>query len=153
MPVVNAGAAQAWFIAGTIVFIVAGAAHVLLGLVDTVRPTFFAPIEESAKAVMEGTGVRLVRMGGGGGARPSMWSVWVGIHIGFGLGILTFGVLCLVLAAHDFTLVEQIDTIRPLTIAVSAAYVATSLRFFFRGPTLLVGMATACFTVATLLSA
>ncbi len=153
VPAVNAGAAQAWFIAGTIPFIVAGGAHVLATLVDTVRPTFFAPIDGSAKPVMEGTGIRLVRMFGGTGARPPMWRVWLGIHISHGLGVFTFGLLCLLIATHDFELVERIDAIRPLTIAFSAAYLALSLRFWFYGPAILTGTATACFTVATVLSA
>jgi hypothetical protein len=150
---VNAGAAQAWFIAGTIPFILAGGLHALGALVDTVRPTFFAPIEGSAKPTVEGTGIRLVRMFGGSGATPSMWRVWLGIHISHGVGIFTFGLLCLLIATHDFTLVERIDAIRPLTIAFSAAYLALSLRFFFYGPAIITGTATACFTVAAVLSA
>ena len=148
MPAVNAGAAQAWFIAGTIPLILAGGAHVLATLVDTVRPTFFTPIERSAKPVVEGTGIRLVS-----GATPSMWRVWLGINISHGLGVLTFGLLCLLIATHDFKLVEQIDAIRPLTIAFSAAYLALSLRFWFYGPAIITGTATACFAVATVLSA
>jgi hypothetical protein len=45
------------------------------------------------------------------------------------------------------------DAIRPLTIAVSAACLALSLRFWFYAPALITGSATACFTVATVLSA
>jgi hypothetical protein len=95
----------------------------------------------------------LVRMFGGSGARPSMWRVWLGIHISHGLGAFTFGLLCLLIATHDFTLIEHINAIRPLTIAFSAAYLALSLRFWFYGPVILMGTATACFTVATVLSA
>ncbi len=149
----NGGAAQAWFVAGTIPLILAGGAHVLATLVDTVRPTFFTPIESSAKPVIEGTGIRLVRMFGGSGARPSMWRVWLGINISHGLGVFTFGLLCLLIATHDFELVERIDAIRPITITVSAAYVVLSLRFWFYGPLLITGTATACFTVAAVLSA
>jgi hypothetical protein len=150
---VNAGAAQAWFIAGTIPLMLGGGAHVLATLLDTVRPTFFAPIEGSVKPVVEGTGIRLVRMFGGSGATPSMWRVWLGIHISHGLGIFSFALLCMLIATHDFTLVERIDTVRPLTIAFSAAYLALSLRFWFYGPVILTATATACFTVATALSA
>jgi len=148
VPAVNAGAAQAWFIAGTIPFILAGGLHALAALRDTVRPTYFAPIERSVKPVVEGTGIRLV-----GRATPSMWRVWLGINITFGLGILTFGLLCLLIATHDFNLVERIDAIRPLTIAFSTALLAVSLRFFFYGPVIITATATACFTVATVLSA
>jgi hypothetical protein len=153
VPAVNAGAAQAWFIAGTIPLMLGGGAHVLATLLDTVRPTFFAPIEGSVKPVVEGTGIRLVRMFGGSGATPSMWRVWLGIHISHGLGIFSFALLCMLIATHDFTLVERIDTVRPLTIAFSAAYLALSLRFWFYGPVILTATATACFTVATALSA
>jgi len=152
--VVNAGAAQAWFVAGTIPLMLGGGLHALATLFDTVRPTFFAPIESSVKPVVEGTGIRLRRMfPGGSGATPSMWRVWLGIHISHGLGVFTFGLLCLLIATHDFKLVERIDAIRPLTIAFSAAYLALSLRFWFYGPAILTGIATACFTVATVLSA
>jgi hypothetical protein len=145
---VNAGAAQAWFIAGTIPLILAGGLHALYALRDTVRPTFFAPIDRSVKPVVEGTGIRLV-----GKATPSMWRVWLGINITHGLGIFAFGLLCLLIATQDFNLVERIDAIRPLTIAFSAALLAVSLRFFFYGPAIITGTATACFTVATVLSA
>ena len=141
-------AAEAWFVAGTIPLILAGALHVVYALRDTVRPTYFAPIDRSVKPVVEGTGIRLV-----GRPTPSMWRVWLGIHISHGLGIFTFGLLCLLIATHDFTLVERIDAIRPLTIAFSAAYVVLSLRFWFYGPVLITAIATACFTVATVLSA
>jgi hypothetical protein len=144
----NSDAAQAWFIAGTIPLILAGGLHALAALVDTVRPTYFAPIDRSVKPVVEGTGIRLV-----GRPTPSMWRVWLGIHISHGLGVFTFGLLCLLIATHDFTLVESIDALRPLTIAFSAAYLVLSLRFWFYGPVIITGTSTACFTVAAVLSA
>jgi len=151
---VNADAAQAWFIAGTIPLILAGGLHVLATLLDTVRPTFFTPIESSAKAAVEGTGIRLRRMfPGGSGATPSMWRVWQGVHLTHGLGIFTFGLLCLLIATHDFELVERIDAIRPLTIAFSGALLAVSFRFWFYVPAIIAGTATACFAIATVLSA
>ena len=149
----SADAAQAWFIAGTIPLIVAGALHVLGTLVDTVRPTFFTPVDASTRPAVEGTGIELVRMFGGSGARPSMWSVWLGIHISHGLGVFAFGLLCLLIAAHDFALVEQIGAIRPLTIVFSATYFALSLRFWFYGPAIVTATSTVCFTVAAVLSA
>ena len=148
----SSNAAQAWFIAGTIPLIVAGAAHVVGALIDTVRPTFFTPVEPSVRPATESTGIELVRMSGGSGTRPSMWRVWLGIHISHGIGVLVFGLLCLLIAAHDFALVEDIAAIRPLTIAFGAVYVVLSLRFWFYGPVLITSTSTACFTVATVLS-
>ena len=144
----NAGSAQAWFIAGTVPLILAGGLHALYALRDTVRPTYFTPIDRSVKPVVEGTGIRLV-----GKATPSMWRVWLGINMTHGLGIFAFGLLCLLIAIQDFDTVERIDAIRPLTIAFSGALLAVSLRFFFYGPVIITGIATACFTVAAVLSA
>ena len=149
----NSGAAEAWFIAGTIPLIVAGGLHALGALLDTLRPTFFTPVESSVKPAVEHTGIELVRMFGGRGAKPSMWRVWLGVHISHGLGVFAFALLCLLIATYDFTLVEEIDAIRPLTILFSAAYLALSLRFWFYGPALITGSATACFTVAAVLLA
>jgi hypothetical protein len=150
---VNSGAAQVWFIAGAIVFMVAGGLHALLTLLDTVRPTFFAPIEESVRPVMEGTGMRFRRLFPGDVARPSMWRFWLGFNVSHGLGAFTFGLFSLLIAAYDFKLVDRIDAIRPVTIAVSAAYLAISLRYWFYGVVVITGAATACFIVAAVLSA
>jgi hypothetical protein len=150
---VNSGAAQAWFIAGSIMFMLAGGLHALATLVDTVRPTFFTPLENSARTAAEGTGIRLVRMFGVGGAGPSMWRMWLGFNISHGLGVFTFGLLCLLIATHDFSLVEHVDAIRPLTIAFSASYLALSLRFWFYGPAIVTATATMCFIFAAVLSA
>ena len=143
----STGAAQTWFIAGTIPLIVAGALHVIAALVDTVRPTFFTPLDRSVRGAVDGTGIRLVGTGS-----PSMWRVWLGIHISHGLGVLTFGLLCLLIAAHDFDLVLEIGALRPLAIAFSAAFLVLSLRFWFYGPVLVTGSALVCFSVATVLS-
>ena len=150
----SAGAAQAWFVAGSVVFMLAGGGHVLATLFDTFRPTYFAPIDSSAKTAVEGTGIRFWRMfPDGGGTTRSMWRAWLGFNISHGLGAFTFGLLCLLIAAHDFKLIDQIDAIRPLTVAISTAYLTISLRFWFYVPALIAGTATTCFTVATVLSA
>jgi hypothetical protein len=145
---VNPGVAQAWFVAGTFPFLFAGGLHALLALADTARPRYLAPRDRSVKPALEGTRIRF-----GGDAAPSMWRAWLGFNISHGLGVFTVGLLCLLIATHDFKLVENIDAIRPLTIAFSAAYLALSLRFWFYGPAILTGSATACFIVATVLSA
>jgi hypothetical protein len=143
-----ADGAQVWFIAGTVPLILAGGLHVLLTLVDTVRPSYFAPRDSSLQSALETTGIRF-----GGHAAPSMWRAWLGFNISHGLGVFTFGLLCLLIATYDFELVERIDALRPLTIAFSAAFLALSLRFWFYGPAIITGSALACFTVAAVLSA
>jgi hypothetical protein len=142
-----------WFIAGAIPFMLAGAVHGLATILDTVRPTFFAPVDSSALSTLEGTGVRFRAMfPGGNEARPSMWRAWLGFNISHGLGLFTFGAVCLLLGAHDFEVVEDIDLVLPLTMTVAAAYLALALRFWFYVPAITIGVGTACFAVATVLS-
>ena len=84
--------------------------------------------------------------------RPSMWSFWLGFNVSHGLGAFAFGLLCLLLSSHDYALVDEIGALRPLTIAVAAAYFAVALRYWFWGVKILTGAATACFVLAALLS-
>lgn len=149
----NVGAAQTWFTAGAIGFMVAGGGHALLALFDTVRPTWFRPIDDSVRAAMDGTGMRFRRPFPGNEARPSMWSFWLGFNVSHGLGAFTFGLLCLLIGSYDFELVARIDAMQPLTIAISAAYFAVALRYWFNAVMILTGAATVCFTIAAVLSA
>jgi hypothetical protein len=143
----NAGDAQAWFIAGTIPLMLAGGLHALLTLTDVIRPRYFAPKDPAVRTAMEDTQMRF-----GGAAAPSMWRAWLGFNISHGLGVFTVGLLCLLIASQDFSVIERVDAIRPLTIAFSAAYLLLSLRFWFWGPVLVTGTSTACFTIAAVLS-
>ena len=136
--------AQAWFIAGTIPPILAGGAHALLSLVDVVRPTYFAPRDRALAPAMADTRMRF-----GGRAAPSMWNAWLGFNISHGLGVFAFGLLCLVMAAHDF---ENLGAVRPLAIAFSATYFVVALRFWFYGPVIITATSTVCFTIATVLA-
>lgn len=148
----SSGAAQAWFIAGTIPLMLAGGGHVALTLLDTVRPTFFSPIKDSTRLGMEDGGMRFRAFFPGDAATPSIWRLWLGFNLSHGLGVFAFGLLCLLIATHDFGLVERIDGLRALTIAVPAAYLAISLVFWFYVPTLAAAGATACFIVAAALA-
>jgi hypothetical protein len=145
---VNAAAAEAFFIAGTIPPMLAGGLHAALTLVDTVRPRYFTPTDAGLNQALERTPMRF-----GGRAAPSMWRAWLGFNISHGLGAFTFGLLCLLIALEDFDLVERIDVIRPLAIAIPATYLVVALRFWFWAPVLVAGTATVCFTIAAVLSA
>jgi hypothetical protein len=144
----NASAAEAFFIAGTIPPLLAGGLHVALTLADTVRPTYFTPRDAALNPALERTPMRF-----GGRAAPSMWRAWLGFNISHGLGVFTFALLCLLIALQDFDLVERIHVLRPLAIAFSATYLVVALRFWFWAPVLITGTATVCFTTSTLLSA
>jgi hypothetical protein len=81
-------------------------------------------------------------------ATPSIWRLWLGFNLSHGLGAFAFGLLCLLIGAHDFGLVERIGGLQALTIAIPAVYLAISLFFWFYVPALVTAAATACFIVA-----
>jgi hypothetical protein len=81
-----------------------------------------------------------------------MWNAWLGFNISHGLGVFAFGLLCLLIAANDFELIQRVDAIRALTVAVSAAYFVVAMRFWFYGPAVITGASTVCFTVAAVLA-
>jgi hypothetical protein len=146
------GDAQTWFIAGTIPMMLAGGGHVLLTVFDAARPTFFAPIGDSARPGMEGAGMRFRSLFPGDDATPSIWKFWLGFNLSHGLGVFAFGLLCLLIATHDFALVERISGLQALTIAVPVVYFAISLVFWFYVTTLVTIAATVCFTVSAVLA-
>ncbi len=149
----NADAAQTWFAAGAVIFILAGGGHALLALIDTHRPTWFTPIDDSVRRTMEGTGIRFRRHFPGDGSKPSIWTFWLGFNVSHGLGALAFGMLCLLISLEDFDLVVQVGGLRALTVAVAGAYFATALRYWFNAVRVLTGIATLCFAMAAVLSA
>ena len=147
-------ASQAWFVAGTLPLVVFGALHAIATLVDTVRPTFFTPVDDAVRPATQGTSIRLIpTLPRGSATKPSMWRVWLGINVSHGLGVFTFGLLCLLIALHDYDLVGAIDGLRALTIAFPLAFLALALRFWFWGPVLITASSTLCFAVAAVLSA
>lgn len=148
----SSGAAQGWFIAGTIPMMLAGGLHAVATLLDAVRPTFFTPIENAERSGMEGAGMRFRALFPGDAARPSLWRFWLGFNLSHGLGVFVFGLFCLLIATHDFSLVQSIGGLRALTIAIPAAYLTISLFFWFYVPALVATASTACFIVAAVLA-
>jgi hypothetical protein len=141
--------AKAWFIIGASLFMGAGGGHALVTLLDMVRPTFFTPIDGAVRSAMETTGFRFRSLfPGDDGVRPTMWRIWLGFNASHGIGAFVFGLLCVLIATHDFALVTSIGALRPLTIAVSGAYFLLALRFWFYVPALITAGACACFTIA-----
>ncbi len=146
--------AKTCFIAGAVVLMSAGGGHALVTLLDMVRPTFFTPIDDSVRSAMESTGFRFRRLWPrANDVTPTMWRLWLGFNVSHGIGVFVFGLMCLLIAGHDFTLVTSIGAIRPLTIAFSAVYFVIALRFWFYVPAIATGAALACFTVAALTAA
>ena len=128
---------RGWFIVGTLPMIGVGGLHLLLVLVDELRPTFLTPADEELRPRLEATTIKFRLLFPGGREDPqSMWRAWLGFNLSHGLGLLTIGLLLLSLALHDFSIVREIAMVQPLTIAWSASYLAASLRYWFYAPSI-----------------
>lgn len=136
------------FIVATAGLIAAGGAHAILTIWDSWRPRFFTPNDDRVRPRVQGTGIRFRALFPGNPDRPSMWSAWLGFNVSHGMGLVAFGLVLLLLAASDFHKVTDTGGLMPVTVAISALYLATSLRFWFYAPTVLVAIATACFATA-----
>jgi hypothetical protein len=142
--------ARILFEVATVPFILGGGVHALGALIDTRRPTFFETTKEGLSSEMLAAGVRLRGMFPGTLGRSwSLWRAWLGFNISHGLGAATFGLTMLILALHNYRLVQQISAIHPLAIAASAAYFLVSLRYWFYAPTAWCGRGLGCFIAAT----
>jgi len=142
---------ETWFIVGAALFMAAGGGHALAAVFDVVRPTFFTPVDDRVRATMETTTFRFRRMWPfADDVSPSMWRLWLGFNVSHGVGAFTFGLFCVLLASHDYALVERIGAVQPLTIAFAATYFVLALRFWFYVPAAITGGATVCFAVAAL---
>jgi hypothetical protein len=140
-------AADGLFIAGTIPFALLGAVHLALTLRDVRRPTFFAPTDEGVVRTLEATGV--AGMAPVPGAQ-SMWRAWLGANLTHAVGLLAFGALQLVVAAHDAALVSEVPGLRALGIAVALAYTLIALRFWFPPAAIATSAGLACFLAAAI---
>ncbi len=133
--------ARLLFMLGTTPFIALGAVHALLTLRDIVQPRAFAPVDDGVRERMASAPLGLTR-------RMTMWTAWLGFNISHGLGLVTFGVVFLMLAARDFAFIEDFRALMALTLVVPAIYFVLALRFFYYVPAALVAAGGACFAVS-----
>jgi hypothetical protein len=143
--------AKNWFIAGAAILMAAGGGHALLALLEMVRPAFLSPVDDSVKSDMERTTFRFRRLFPfGDDVSPTMWRLWLGFNASHGIGVFTFGLVCLMIARHDYTLVERIDGLQALTIAFPAVYCVIAVRYWFYAIAFITVSIFACFTLAAL---
>ena len=77
---------EALFLAGTVVFALAGSSHLMMILYDLRRPTFFKPTDESLISVLDATGVALSTKAP---LARSMWRTWIGLNFSHALAPYT----------------------------------------------------------------
>jgi hypothetical protein len=131
-------------IGGTIVLML-GTLHGVLTLRDVTKPRAFTPTDDAVRIAMQGTRVAF-------NPRLNLWQAWLGFNLSHSLGAVLFGGGLLVLALFHFPVFAASPLLQGAAVAVAAAYLVLSLRFWFWGPALGSGLTLLCVLAAAALS-
>lgn len=122
-----------------------GGLHAVLALADDFAPRFFTPVDDSVRERMADTQVAF-------SAHLNMWHSWLGFNVSHGLGAFSFGTMCVLLALFEPAAVTGRGPLLLFGAVVSLLYLALSVRFWFRGSTTGIAVASACLVGAVLAS-
>ena len=132
------------FILGTLPFILLGAVHIVYSLMDVRRPRKLTPYDDSVRLAMQASTLVLTR-------QTTMWRAWLGFNLSHGIGVLFFGLVYLVLALNDFSLLSKVWPLPVLAVVVSASYWLLSIKYWFHIPAIGSGTGTICFITSLVL--
>jgi len=133
-------AARVLFIAGASGYLIVGCAHFLASVTDDVRPRFIVPVSNETRAAMAATPMALAKRS------TNTWRAWIGFNLSHSLGLVSFGLVCMLLAANGFELhVVSVGFLMPLAIAISLLYLVLSIRYWFWAPAFGAALASGCF--------
>jgi hypothetical protein len=136
---------QLLLIAGAGIFLLLGTVHGVYTLQDLGNPTHFTPRDAGLRAAMQQSSIAL---------HPdiNLWRAWLGFNLTHSLGLLMFGGAFLYLGVLHPALFPRSALLQLCSIAISAAYLIISLKFFFQTPAIGAGIAMICFVLAAALS-
>jgi hypothetical protein len=77
-----------------------------------------------------------------------VWSGWVGFNLSHSLGAVAFGAFVLVVGRSAGSYAAEVAFCGPLAVAVSGAFLAIGVRYWFRTPIIGCAVAFACFALA-----
>lgn len=129
------------FLAGALPFVVLGLLHALATPLATSDRKGLAPADPSLAEAMARGRLRLTK-------RVDLWSGWVGFNLSHSLGAVAFGAFVLVVGRSADSYAAQAAFCGPLAVAVSGAFLALGLRYWFRTPIAGCAVAFACFALA-----
>ena len=132
-------------IIGASIFLLLGATHGVLTLRDLSNPRSFTPRDPELRAAMQESAIAFH-------PKVNLWQAWLGFNLTHSLGIILFGGAFLYIGIFHSVLFSQSPFLQGCSILVSAAYLVISLKFFFSTPAIGLGIAMACFVLATALS-
>ena len=82
-----------------------------------------------------------------------LWLAWVGFNLSHSLGVVLFGLAVLLIGRSSSSFDSQAAVFLPFAVAVSGAYVALAVRYWFRIPLAGCLLSFACFVAAWALRA
>lgn len=126
------------FLAGALVFVVLGVAHVLVTPRRIDQDKGLSPRNPTLRAAMAGDTILLTR-------RTSIWLAWVGFNLSHGLGLVLFGAVNLLVGRSLASFLGQAGVLLPFAVAVSGLYMMLALRYWFRTPIIGIAVGCACF--------
>ncbi len=136
---------QLLIIAGSGIFLFLGTLHGLLTFRDFGNPRAFTPKDAGLRTAMQQATVALH-------PKINLWKAWMGFNLSHSLGIVMFGAAFLYLGIFYSPLFSQSLLLQTCSIAISAAYLALSLKFWFSKPAIGSGISMTCFILATAIS-
>ncbi|MGB8888202.1 MAG: hypothetical protein WCC87_15825 [Candidatus Korobacteraceae bacterium] len=119
------------------IFLLLGLLHALYTCLDIRRPRRLVPKDPAVAIAMAESQLRLA------GGRTTMWRAWVGFNFSHSLGVIVFGLVCLYAGMVLHTMVLSPWILLTL-VAVAFIYLALSLLYRFRTPTLGIALGTVC---------
>ena len=121
------------------VFLTLGSMHAIYTLLDLRSPRRLVPADPLVAQAMAGSALRL------SGGRTDMWRAWVGFNFSHSLGVLLVGAAAVWAGLRSQNLP---GAVMPVLVLIGCTYLVLALRYWFWGPALGVGVATACFAAA-----
>ena len=138
--------AQTLVIVGASIFLLLGALHGVLTLIDVMgTPRYFTPRNAALRQAMQQSTLAIH-------PATNLWRAWLGFNLSHSLGVMLFGGAFVVIGGLHMPLYAGSAGLQACAVLVSAAYLAMSVRYWFYKPTAGAAIALACFVAAAALS-
>ncbi len=128
------------WIAGSFIFVVLGAMH----LAYTFFTTKFKPRDPAVNLAMMNTSPRLTK-------ETTMWNAWIGFNGSHSTGAIFFGLVNIILALENFSLIQHSVSFIILNAVTLVFYNWLGRRYWFRIPNTGILIASCCFGAAIVL--
>jgi len=132
------------FLAGALPFVVLGLLHARGTPRATTDRKGLSPADPALAEAMARGRVLLTK-------QVDVWSGWVGFNLSHSLGAVAFGAFVLAVGRSADSFAAQAAVCGPLAVAVSGAFLAIGVRYWFRTPIAGCAIAFACFALSWVL--